>query len=292
MSTSDTIHCTRCLHQFDNTPDCIQYHFGFKRNNVRYLVCVACRNKLKFDRTNKKVPANPSLNANPSIKPVEKCPICLDDNNNPVSFSCGHSVCSECYENMVEKAKNNHENDLNRQFNVGTGCTYYHKLNCHMCRRKHIINDLDKQMFAVIGIIHLSGGVHTLIKHPLEVFQYMGNYSLYKTRDGRHYICEKDKFDNIYDIYKSLVRVLDSTQKNKKIEVLNLYLYVNFRSLGKDLILTVDDNYDDDKLGVKMTQEDEIDAHMITPFDVATDFAQMAMEQLGTDTFRGVSFKN
>ena len=113
------------------------------------------------------------------------------------------------------KRKNNHDNDLNRQLNIGTGCIHYHKLNCHMCRRKHIVNDLDRQIFAVLGIVHLDG-VYTLIKHPLELFQYMGNYSLYKTKNGQQYMCEKGKFDTIYDIYKSLVKILDFTQKKIK----------------------------------------------------------------------------
>ena len=76
---------------------------GFKRNNSRYIVCVTCRNKLKFDRTNKRISVN--TNNNDSVKYAEKCPVCLDGNNNPVSFSCGHKVCNECYDDMVAAAK-------------------------------------------------------------------------------------------------------------------------------------------------------------------------------------------
>ena len=143
-------------------------------------------------------------NINDLIKYVEKCPVCLDDNNAPVCFSCAHKACNECYDDMVGAAKRNHDNDLKRQFNAGSGRADYHKLNCHMCGRKHIIiNDLDKQIFAVIGKVHLPEGIYTLVNHPLDVFQYMGNYSLYKLIYARHYICEKDKFDAWYDIYKS-----------------------------------------------------------------------------------------
>ena len=50
-----------------------------------YLVCVACRNKLRFDRTNKTVLSTTTVtNNNVPVEPVEKCPVCLDDNHNPV----------------------------------------------------------------------------------------------------------------------------------------------------------------------------------------------------------------
>ena len=74
-------------------------------------------------------------------------------------------------------------------------------------------------------------------------------------------------------------------------EVLGLYLYISFKQLGKYLILTVKNNYDDN-IRVNAVHEEYIDVHMITPFDVAPHVARITMGQLGTGTYRGVSFLN